>query len=66
MSCYNSEELIELENKVTKLSEQVKELKDFVGMVAAGDSAQNEVKAIMVYTYINRAKSLQDKLNKNN
>ena len=48
----------ELYEKNVQLKKDKAELRDFVKMVADGDSASVDVKAFMVHAYINRAKKL--------
>lgn len=70
-----ADEIAELRAKIAKKDEvisglievlgvsvdETSEFREFVSMVAAGDSASNEVKSFMIHTYIHNAKQLLNK-----
>lgn len=48
-------------NNHDRMADEIAELREFVSMVADGDSASNEAKSFMVHTYIHNAKQLLNK-----
>lgn len=59
-------ELCELALDNNRLTEENAKLRDFVELVATGDSAGDEAKSIMVHTYIYNAKQLLNQLKDQN